>query len=163
MNKLIKLFKKYSLNKNGLILNVSDVKQLNELINKKYKLSIITDDINKYNEYKYMNVISNSVFNIRVDRNEFDVVCFDKLLEYYSDKDILKILKSSISAGEAVLFDVPVFKLFKNNNQGEIRYLKRDYWITLFNKLNTVIIEEVTYKKGLFEKHKIFVIRKKII
>lgn len=160
MSKLIKLFKKYSLNKNGLILNISDIKSIDELINKKYKLSIVTDDINKYDEYKYMNVISNSIFNIRV-YNQFDLVCFDQLLEYHSDKDIIKILKSSISAGEAVLFDVTVSKLFKINSQEEIRYLKRGYWLKLFNKLNTVIIEEVTYRKGLFEKHKIFVIRKR--
>ncbi len=161
MSKLIKLFKKYSLNKNGLILNISDIKSIDELINKKYKLSIITDDINKYDEYKYMNVISNSIFNIRIYNNQFDLVCFDELLQYYSDKDIIKILKFSISAGEAVLFDIPVSNLLKDNHQENIRYLKRNYWLKLFNKLNTVIIEEVTYRKGLFEKHKIFVIRKR--
>lgn len=161
MSKLIKLFKKYSLNKNGLILNISDITKLDELINKKYKLSMITDDINKYDEYKYMTVISNSIFNIRVYNNQFDLVCFDELLEYYSDKDIIKILKSSISAGEAVLFDIPVSNLLKDKHQENIRYLKRNYWLKLFNKLNTVIIEEITYRKGLFEKHKIFVIRKR--
>lgn len=158
--KLIKLIKKYSMNKNGLILNLGDITALNKLLDKRYKLSIITDDIKKHHEYKYMNIISNSVFNIRVPKDSFDLVCFNELLEYYNDKDITKILKSSINAGESVIFDVPVFKLLCGNYHNNIRYLKRKYWLELLNKLDCVIVEEISYRVKLFEKHKIFVIRK---
>ncbi len=158
--KVIKLIKKYSMNKNGLILNLGDITSLNKLIDKRYKLSIVADDIKKHYEYKYMDIISNSVFNIRVSKDNFDLVCFNELLEYYNDKDITKILKSSISAGESVIFDVPVSKLFCGNYHNNIRYLKRKYWLELFDKLDTVIVEEITYRVKLFEKHKIFVIKK---
>jgi len=158
--KIIKLIKKYSMNKNGLILNLGDITALNKLLDKRYKLSIITDDIKKHHEYKYMDVISDSVFNIRVPKDSFDLVCFNELLEYYNDKDINKILKSAINAGESVIFDVPVSKLLGGNYHNNTRYLKREYWFELFNKLDCVIVEEITYRVKLFEKHKIFVIRK---
>lgn len=161
--KLIKLIKKYSMNKNGLILNLSDIKALNKLLDKRYKLSIVTDDINEHQEYKYMNVISNSIFNVRVPKDSFDLVCFNELLEYYNDKDIIKIFKSAISAGESVIFDVPVSKLLCGNYHNETRYLKRKYWLELFDKLNCVIVEEITYRVKLFEKHKIFVVRKNLM
>lgn len=161
--KLIKLIKKYSMNKNGLILNLGDVKALNKLLDKRYKLSAVTDDIKKYPEYKYMDIISNSIFNIRVPKDSFDLVCFNELLEYYNDKDIVKILKTSISAGEAVIFDVPISKLLCGSYHNNTRYLNKNYWLKLFNKLDCVIVEEVTYRKKVFEKRKIFVIRKKLI
>lgn len=160
-DKLIKLIKKYSMNKNGLILNFNNITSLNKLIDKRYKLSIVTDEIKKHHEYKYMNIISNSIFNIRAPRDSFDLVCFNELLEYYNDKDITKILKSSISAGEAVIFDVPVSKLLCGKYHNNTRYLKRKYWLELFNKLDCVVVEEITYRIQIFERHKIFVIRKR--
>ena len=161
--KLIKLIKKYSMNKNGLILNLGDVRELNKLLDKRYKLSIVTDNINKHQEYKYMDIISNSIFNIRVPKDSFDLACFNELLEYYNDKDIVKILKSSISAGEAVIFDVPVSKLLCGNYHNNTRYLNKNYWLKLFDKLDCVIVEELTYRVKVFEKHIIFVIRKNLI
>jgi|GEM_PF-3264587 len=161
--KLIKLIKKYSMNKNGLILNLGNITALNKLLDKRYKLSIVTDDIKKHPEYKYMDVISNSIFNIRVPKDSFDLVCFNELLEYYNDKDITKILKTSINAGEAVIFDVPISKLLCGNYHNNTRYLNKNYWLKLFNKLDCVIVEELTYRAKVFEKHKIFVIRKNLI
>jgi hypothetical protein len=159
--KIIKLFKKYSLNKNGLIFNINDISALNELIDCHYKLSIVTNGIENHPEYKYMNIVSNSIFNVRANKNQFDLVCFNSLLEYYNDKDIIKILKSAISAGEAVILDVPISKAFCGKYHNNIRYMKRGYWLSLFNKLDTVVIEELTYRVDILEKHKIFVIRKR--
>ncbi len=158
--RLIKLIKKYSMNKNGLILNFSNISSLNKLIDKRYKLSIVTDDINKHHEYKYMDIISDSVFNVRAPRDSYDLVCFNDLLENYNDKDITKILKSAINVGEAVIFDVPVSKLFCGNYHNDIRYLNKKYWLELFDRLDLDIVEEITFRVKIFEKHKIFIIRK---
>lgn len=148
--KLLKLVKKYSIHKNMLILNINNIELLNDFIDKQYKISIIGNS-NKI-EYKYMNILSNDIFNIRAKNNEFDLVCFNDLLEKYGKKDTVRILKTSISVGEAIIFDV--------TNFSDKRNIK--YWHNLFEELNLEIIEEKKYLYHFFEKHFIFVVRKRL-
>lgn len=158
--RLLRLVKKYSLNKNMLVLNLDNINSLSDFIDKHYKIGIITDNKKNNNLYKYMDIVSNSYFNVHVLKDSYDLVCFNSLLEYNNDKDIIKIMKVAITAGEAVVFDVPIENLVYKQFYNNVRYFKNKYLSDLFDKLDVVIIEDQTYHINL-QKHKIFVIRKR--
>ena len=158
--KLLKFIEKYSINKEILVLNIDNYRYLNKLIDKNYKISVIKKEAN-LRIYNYTSVIADDIFNIHNLNKRYEISVINDLFEYKSDKDINKIMKVAINNSECLIFDAAISNYFCDLDHNDIRYLNTDYWYSLFKKYNLVIIEEYSYRINIFERHKIFVVRKK--
>lgn len=158
--KIINFITKYSINKHILVLNLKDYKYLEKLIDKNYKIDLVRKEKN-LRIYNYVNVIANDVYSIHNCSNKYEICVLNDMLEYKNDKEINKIIRVAINNAECFIFDVPVSNFFCDLDHKDIRYLNASYWYNLFNKYDLMIIEEYTYRISFFERHKIFVLRKK--
>lgn len=158
--KLLKFIDKYSISKDILVLNIDDYEYLNKLIDKNYKVSVIKKD-NNLRIYNYVSVISDDIYNVHNLDKLFEISIINDLFEYKSDKEINKIMRVALNNSECIIFDAAISNYFCDLDHDNIRYLNTAYWYSLFKKYNLVIIEEYSYRINVFERHKIFVVRKK--
>lgn len=141
LNKLFKVVKKYSISNELLIINLTKKEDINYFIGKGYNVSILDCDLNSY----HIN-------------HKFSLVIFNNYLEYMTDKNIEKSLKLIKRNAKEVIFDVPVSNFFCSDDHKDINYKSSKFYKEVFERLDYVLVEEISYRYNLFEKHKIFVI-----
>ena len=81
--KLLKFIEKYSINKEILVLNIDNYKNLNKLIDKNYKISVIKKEDN-LRIYNYTSVIADDIFNIHNLNKRYEISVINDLFEYKS-------------------------------------------------------------------------------
>lgn len=79
-------------------------------------------------------------------KQRFDVCYSIGILEHYSDKEILKIIKKQLRICNFVIFGIPT-KYFDEDKKmyGNERYLSLEYWRFLIKVSGCKIIEESSY------------------
>lgn len=142
-NKLIRVVKKYSTNKNILIISIDDKTKFNKISNK-YKI-----------------IYNNNMDKIPKVNKNYETVVFNNFLEYMSKKEIEKIMKFLSKISEQVIFDVVVNNYFCNDDHKDTNYYRKKYYEEMINNIGSTIIEEINYRSALFEKHTIFIMRKR--
>jgi len=162
--KLINLIKKYSQNKKimeagcgtGIISTYMaslgyDVTEVD--INKKI-LNLAKKISKEYIPNASPKFIEKDILKLDFNKNEFDCIFSNGVLEHFSDKEIIKILSLQLEQAKYVIVGIPT--TFFNQDEalhGDERFLEIDYWRELFKKSNAKIIEEASYDYRTFKEH----------
>lgn len=92
------------------------------------------------------------LFNLRYPANFFDVTFSHGVLEHFSDKDIVMLLKIELSISKTVIVSIPS-NYFREKDKmfGDERFMSREKWESLINKTPGSIVEmfDFHYQKGL--------------
>lgn len=92
------------------------------------------------------------LFNLRYPANFFDVTFSHGVLEHFSDKDIVLLLKIELSISKTVIVSIPC-NYFREKDKmfGDERFMSRKKWESLINKTSGSIIErfDFHYQKGI--------------
>ena len=86
------------------------------------------------------------ILNLKYNKNEFDVVYSNGVLEHFNDKDIIKILKQQLKISKYVIFGVPIMYFNMNEKMlGNERCLSIKEWKDLINKAGGDVVEQTSF------------------
>lgn len=141
--KLIKALKKYSINKNVLVLSINDISRFIG-INSIYNITYNSDAL-----------------SAKKTINTYETTIFNNYFEHIQKDEHLKLLKKISKVSEQIIFDVIVSNYFCEEDHEGTKFYGKKYYEELINKAGLTIIEEIVYRSSLFEKHAIFIVRKR--
>ena len=150
---LINLIKKYSANQNIVEAGSGTGVISTYMASLGFKVTSfdIDDQILKLskkiaNEYPSKNkpkFVKQSIFELKLKKDMYDVSFSNGVLEHFTDEQIIKTLKDQMYISNYVIFGIPT-KYFNQEEAmyGDERYLDFDYWRNLIEKADGIILEE---------------------
>lgn len=98
--------------------------------------------------------VKKDIMKLDYNKNEFDCIFSNGVLEHFSDEDILKTLKLQLKQSKYVIVGIPTNFFNKEEAlHGDERFLKVDYWRNLFKKCDATIVEETSYDYRIFKEY----------